>query len=231
MTEGVGGSAVMYDATVTLHVTLCGREFHYPVTASFSDGVQEIGLPGQSGFLDHFHVAFRKAEGVFAVELPSGPTVTPESKPEPPFIVDSKISSELWSEVQSWVAAARSGDLERYRNLYSDWLTRYYNRTNVTADEVIRTISKGQGYTEREITASNPSFQALDNQDIQVDYDKVYRFSGQNMRLNQGKVKATLRFRRSATGWKITSEFDRETCWSTLMKDPFLQSPPGTCPI
>ena len=68
--QGVGGEVVVYDAIVTLHVTLCGREFHYPVTVSFSDGVQEVSLLGQRGFLDHFHVEFRKAEEIFAVELP-----------------------------------------------------------------------------------------------------------------------------------------------------------------
>jgi hypothetical protein len=154
---------------------------------------------------------------------------TSEPKPQPPINADSEITSELWSEVQRWIASNRQGDLERYRTFYGDWLDRYYDRTNVPVDEVIRIVGKGLGYTAREITASNPSFRALGNQDIQVDYDKAYRFSGPNLRLNQGKVKATLRFRRTGTGWKITSEFDRETCWSTLMRDPFLQSPPGTC--
>lgn len=66
---GVGGKAVEYEADVTLHLTLCGQEFHYPVKAGFSDGVEEegIALLGQDGFLDHFHVLFRKTEGTFGV--------------------------------------------------------------------------------------------------------------------------------------------------------------------
>jgi hypothetical protein len=66
---GVGGSAVEYEAVVTLHLNLCGQEFHYPVMVGFSKGAENegIGLLGQEGFLDHFHVVFRKSEGTFAV--------------------------------------------------------------------------------------------------------------------------------------------------------------------
>lgn len=66
---GVGGKAKEYEAVVTLHLNLCGQEFQYPVRVGFSKGIEDegIGLLGQEGFLDHFHVVFRKSEGTFAV--------------------------------------------------------------------------------------------------------------------------------------------------------------------
>ena len=121
---------------------------------------------------------------------------------------------------------------EQFRERYADRLARFYNHADVPiADVVQMMLGEVQKYPIREFTLSDPSFQLVGRGGVQLDYDKEYRFSGPGVRLNQGKVKATLRFADTETGtWKITAEFDREICWSTLMRDPFMQSPPGTYP-
>jgi hypothetical protein len=115
MSRGLGGLAAEYPATVTLHVTPCGREFHYPVTVSFSEGLEGIGLLGQNGFLDQFHVEFRKAEGIFAIQLPAEPSAAPEAKPEPPIVAGSLTAPPQPSAQWRFVSADSDG-----RNWYID---------------------------------------------------------------------------------------------------------------
>ena len=150
----------------------------------------------------------------------------------PGSFADTKSRNEVWSAVETWSSYIRSGDVGQYRDCYSDRLTRFYNHTNVSSDEAEQMIlGQMKKYSIRELTVSNPSFQDVGEGSLQVDYDKEYRFSGAGVRVNQGKVKASQVLKRAEAGtWKITAEFDREICWSTQMRDPARQSPPGTCP-
>ncbi|MCU1325220.1 MAG: hypothetical protein JWN34_590 [Bryobacterales bacterium] len=66
--------------------------------------------------------------------------------------------------------------------------------------------------------------------EVHMDYDKEYRFSGTGGPPNRGKVRASLRLRQNRAGsWMITADFDRKICWSSQMRDPLMQSPPGGC--
>jgi hypothetical protein len=145
--------------------------------------------------------------------------------------VGPKSRQEIWRTVQIWNSSILSGDVGLYKGCYADRLTRFYGHANVPIDEAVQMmIGEVQKYPIRELAVSNPSFQPVGDGGVQLDFDKEYRFSGSRVPLNQGKVKASLRFTRVDNGaWKITAEFDREICWSTLMRNPFMQSPPGTC--
>jgi hypothetical protein len=147
------------------------------------------------------------------------------------FEVSAESREGTWRAVQTWASSIRSGDSGLYRGFYADRLSRFYGHADVPADEPLQLmINEVQKYPTRELAVSNPSFQPIDKDVVQIDFDKSYRFSGPGVRLNQGHVKSSLRFTWSAVGtWKITAEFDRKICWSTLMRDPIMQSPPGTC--
>ncbi len=139
---------------------------------------------------------------------------------------------ELVHTLQSWVSSIRLGDHEAYRTHYANRLTRFYNRSDVPVDEVVQVMAdEVRKYSIRDVNVSNLSFHAIGKDDIELNFDKTYRFSGPGVRPNAGGVRSTLRFTRAEEGvWQITAEFDREICWSTLMRDPYLQSPPGRCP-
>jgi hypothetical protein len=68
-TSGVGSSNVP--------VHFCSLEMDFgvvkiPVYAGFTTGLDQlgIGLLGQSGFFDQFHIHFRCAHGIFQIEIP-----------------------------------------------------------------------------------------------------------------------------------------------------------------
>jgi hypothetical protein len=164
--------------------------------------------------------------------LSEKPSRRASEKPQRPVSeVGAKSRQEIWRTVQIWNSSILSGDVGLYKGCYADRLTRFYGHVNVPIDEAVQMMSgEVQKYPIRELAVSNPSFQPFGDGGVQLDYDKEYRFSGSTVRLNQGKVKASLRFTQVDDGaWKITAEFDREICWSTLMRNPFMQSPPGTC--
>jgi hypothetical protein len=146
--------------------------------------------------------------------------------------VSQTVREDIWRSVNAWNSSIQSGDVDAYRGFYAAQLTRFYRQANAPIDEVVHAMmDEVQKYPSRKLDVSNPSFQLVGERVVQLDYDKTYRFSGSKFRLNQGKVKASLRFAPTDSGvWKITAEFDREICWSTLMRDPHMQSPPGTCP-
>lgn len=154
---------------------------------------------------------------------------------EQPLHAVSQVSAESRQEilrtVQVWNSSILSGNIGLYKGCYASRLTRFYGHANVPIDEAVQMlIAEVQKYPIRELVVSNPTFHQVVDGGIQLDYDKEYRFSGSRVRLNQGKVRASLRFTRVDDGtWKIAAEFDREICWSTLMRNPFMQSPPGTC--
>jgi hypothetical protein len=86
-------------------------------------------------------------------------------------------------------------------------------------------------YPSREIEISHPSFQMLAEDGVQIGFDKDYRFSGHDLKANAGRTQSAVRMNKEPNGmWKITAKFDTKICWSTLMSDPAMQSPPGTCP-
>jgi hypothetical protein len=158
--------------------------------------------------------------------------VSPGSTVHRGSVLDEQSREEVWKAVQTWIAHLRSGDVGGYRDSYADRLTQYYNHENVpSGNAVAMVVDQIQQYSKREVTVSNPTFEIVDEESVQVDFEKDYRFSGVGVRVNQGKVKSSLRLNRKAPGtWKITAEFDREICWSTQMRDPAMQVPPGTCP-
>ena len=148
-------------------------------------------------------------------------------------IVKVEDRDEIWRLVQAWSSSFQSGDVERFKDFYSEHITRFYNHANVPAAEAVQNwLTLGHKYSTRTISISNPVFRKIGEHEVEVNYDKEYYFAGSGVPLNQGKVQATLRLTdRGNGGWKITSEFDREICWSTLMHDPFMRTPPGTCPV
>ncbi len=144
--------------------------------------------------------------------------------------VGTKSREDIWKALQNWKSSILLRDVGRYRESYAGRLTRFYGHADVPIAEVVQMmVDEIKEYPTRELTLSNPSFQRV-NEGVQVEYDKAFRFSGPGVKLNQGEVKATQRLRQTDAGtWIITAEFDREICWSTRMRDPLMQSPPGTC--
>ena len=161
---------------------------------------------------------------------PSAGEKSPKEPARPVSDVGAKSREEVWRAIQDWNSSVLAGDVRRYRESYADRLTRFYGHADAPVEEAVQMMADEiRKYPVRELTVSNPSFQ-LASDGVQVDYDKAYRFSGSGVRLNQGEVKATLRLTQTEAGtWKITAEFDREICWSTQMRDPAMQSPPGSC--
>ena len=166
-------------------------------------------------------------------------TLRPETEPLPltsgssnRLHADERFREEIWSAVQTWNSSIMVGDIGRFKGSYDNSLTRFYGQTNVSVDSAVKMITAEiKKYQVREVAISNPSFQRVGEDGVQVDYDKEYRFAGEGVQVNQGKVRASLRLRRTETSeWRITAEFDRETCRSTLMRDSALRSPPGMCP-
>jgi hypothetical protein len=109
LSQGVGGTVATYRTTITLRVSLCGHEFHYAADARFSDGMESegIGLLGQTGFLDHFQVVFRKAEEKFAIRLPAATSPPATVAAAPPAMADPKPSP--FSERQNRCAVLGQG--------------------------------------------------------------------------------------------------------------------------
>lgn len=144
--------------------------------------------------------------------------------------VDGNQRDQIWQTILTWAHSIEIADLDQSRIFYADQLEQYYGKSNVSASEVVQTIaSKVRTYTTLKFRASNPSFRQLAPNLVQVDYDKLYEFTAPNARPNEGYTKSSLRLVRLGDNWDIVAEFDRQVCWSTLMRDPALQSPPGTC--
>lgn len=156
-------------------------------------------------------------------------TVQSNTIPQAPGI-DAGQRDQIWQTIQAWAHSIEIADLDQFRTFYADQLEQYYGKANVALSDVVQTMApKVRNYTTLKLRASNPSFRQVAPNLAQVDYDKQYEFTGPNARPNEGETKSSLRLVSTGGKWSIVAEFDRQICWSTLMHNPALQSPPGRC--
>jgi hypothetical protein len=151
-------------------------------------------------------------------------TDTSQSRP------DADQHDQVWQNLQAWAHSIETSDIDQFRTFYADQLENYYGKLNVPAGEVAQLMaSKIRSYTTLNLHVSNPLFKQIAPNLVQVDYDKQYEFTGPDAPPNDGETKSSLRLARMGDKWYIVAEFDRQVCWSTLMRNPSMQSPPGTC--
>ncbi|MEW6573227.1 MAG: hypothetical protein AB1374_06295 [Bacillota bacterium] len=135
---------------------------------------------------------------------------------QPDFSVNMDlITREVQVAVDKWVRTACEKDLTGHVECYADQLDRYYNKYNVTKDELIK--SKEEMMTKYDIIdiqVSDVKVDVENRSSAVATFKKTWDARGRET--FAGEEIQRLRFQKSRNKWKITSEEEVEIYWVTV---------------
>jgi len=121
---------------------------------------------------------------------------------------DVQTRADVTRQVNSWRAVTESQNLNGLGGYYAGTLDRYYNRSNVSAGDVLADKRRAfSQYSSIQISVSNMRVTAdPGGETATAVFDKEWYFNGSKP--FAGKIKSQMRFRRVNGAWLITSETD-----------------------
>ena len=117
---------------------------------------------------------------------------------------------ELSDALNDWVAATNSRDINKQMTFYAPTLSVFYLKRNVTEASVRAEKTRMQAQSASiDVRVGEPDIQIdAEGQTATMRFNKSWNFSGD--RPESGEVIQELRWRKTASGWKIVSERDVE---------------------
>ena len=141
--------------------------------------------------------------GTRATDTPVTADTSPKDSPREP-------RAELGAALKDWVAATNSRDLNKQMAFYAPTLSVFYLKRNATQASVRAEKTRLQSQSASiEVRVGEPDIQIDDDgQTATMRFHKTWSFNG--ARPESGEVIQELRWRKTASGWKIISERDVE---------------------
>jgi ketosteroid isomerase-like protein len=141
--------------------------------------------------------------GTRATDTPVTTDTSPKDSPREP-------RAELGAALKDWVAATNSRDLDRQMAFYAPTLNVFYRKRNATQASVRAEKTRLQSQSASiEVRVGEPEIQIdADGQTATMRFNKSWSFNGASP--ESGEVIQELRWRKTDSGWKITSERDVE---------------------